>query len=52
LTPLFRGLRVRRGFFWLYDEVLPAKTKVPPADKVFGGLDPADDAQLEAAAGE
>jgi hypothetical protein len=43
LTPLYRGLRVRRGYFWLYDEVLPASAEPPPADMVFGEADPADD---------
>jgi hypothetical protein len=43
LTPLYRGLRVSRGFFWLYDEVLPASAEPPPADMVFGEADPAED---------
>jgi hypothetical protein len=43
LTPLYRGLRVRPAFFWLYDEVLPASAEPPPADKVFGAADPAED---------
>lgn len=43
LTPLYRGLRVRRGFFWLYDEVLPASAVPPPADVVFGEANPAED---------
>lgn len=43
LTPLYRGLRVRRGLFWLYDEVLPGSAEPPPADVVFGEADPAED---------
>jgi hypothetical protein len=43
LTPLYRGFRVRHGFFWLYDEVLPATAEPPPADAVFGEADPAED---------
>lgn len=43
LTPLYRGLRVKRPFFWLYDEVLPASNEAPPPDKVFGEADPAED---------
>lgn len=43
LTPLYRGLRVGRRFFWLYDEVLPASAKPPPEDEVFGEADPAED---------
>ena len=43
LTPLYRGLRVKRKYFWLYDEVLPANAEPPPAHDVFGEADPADD---------
>jgi hypothetical protein len=43
LTPLYRGLRVKRVFFWLYDEVLPASAEAPLPDEVFGDADPAGD---------
>lgn len=43
LTPLYRGLRVKRRYFWLYDEVLPASSEAPPPDEVFGEADPAED---------
>lgn len=43
LTPLYRGLRVKRPFFWLYNEVLPASSEAPPPDKVFGEADPSED---------
>lgn len=43
LTPLYRGLRVKPGWFWLYDEILPASSEAPPPDEVFGEADPDGD---------
>ena len=43
LTPLYRGLRVKRDFFWLYDEVIPASAEPPPAKELLGDADPAED---------
>lgn len=43
LTPLFRGVRVKRGFLWLFDEVQPASSDTPEAEDVFGDADPKDD---------
>lgn len=43
LTPLFRGARVNRKFFWLYDEVLPASAEAPAPEDVFGDAEPGDD---------
>lgn len=43
LTPLYRALRIKRNFWWLYDEVLPASAEAPLADEVFGEADPAED---------
>jgi hypothetical protein len=40
LTPLYRGLRVKRDFWWLYDEVLPADASAPAAVDVFADADP------------
>ena len=44
LTPLYRGLRVKRKWFWFYDEVLPASSEPPPADEFLGDADPSQDA--------
>lgn len=43
LTPLYRGSRVRRNFWWLYDEVLVASAEAPNPDEVFADADPVDD---------
>jgi hypothetical protein len=43
LTPLYRGLRLKKKFFFLYDEILPASSEVPPPNEVFGDLDPDED---------
>lgn len=43
LTPLFRGLRIGRKHFHLYNEVIPASTEVPPAEEVFVDADPEED---------
>ncbi|MCB1638310.1 MAG: hypothetical protein KDI15_05640, partial [Thiothrix sp.] len=43
LTPLYRGVRVRRGFLWLFDEVQPASALTPEAAAVFGDAAPEDD---------
>jgi len=43
LTPLYKALRVRRNFWWLYDEVVPATGEVPDADDLFADADPAED---------
>jgi hypothetical protein len=43
LTPLYRGLRIQPGYFWLYDDLLPASAVPPPAEVLFRDADPADD---------
>ncbi len=43
LTPLYRGARIKRKFFWLYDEVLPASAEAPDPEEVFGAAEPEDD---------
>lgn len=43
LTPLYKALRVRRNFWWLYDEVVPASGEVPNAEDLFADADPAED---------
>ena len=45
LTPLYRGLRVRPKYFWLYDEVLPATAEPPQPDEAFGDANPLEDDQ-------
>ena len=43
LTPFYKALRVRRNFWWLYDEVVPASGEVPDAEDLFAEADPAED---------
>ena len=43
LTPLYRGVRVKSGFLWLFDEVQPASSGTPEADDVFGDAAPDED---------
>ena len=43
LTPLYRGLRVKRKWFRIYDEVLPATSGPPPAEEFLGDADPSED---------
>jgi hypothetical protein len=43
LTPLYRAVRVKRGFWSLYDEVLPASATAPEPNEVFGEADPSED---------
>jgi hypothetical protein len=47
LTPLYRGMRVRRNFWWLYDEVVTATGELPEADEVFADADPEEDSADE-----
>lgn len=44
LTPLYRALRVKRNFWWLYDEVVTASGEAPDPDELFDSADPAADA--------
>lgn len=43
LTPLYRGVRVKKKFLWLFDEVQPASSDTPEADEVFDDAIPDDD---------
>ena len=43
LTPLFRGVRVKRKFLWLFNEVQQASTETPEINEVFGEADPEED---------
>lgn len=43
LTPLYRGVRVKKGFLWLFDEVQTASSDTPEADDVFGYAAPDED---------
>jgi hypothetical protein len=42
LTALYRAIRVRRNFWWLYDEVQPATAAGPDPDEVFEEAAPAE----------
>ena len=43
LTPLYRGVRVTKGFLWLFNEVQPACSDNLNADDVFGEAVPEED---------
>ena len=43
LTPLYRALRVKRNFWWLYDEVVTASGEAPDPEELFDAADPAAD---------
>lgn len=43
LVPLYRALRVKQNFWWLYDEVVTASGESPDPDQLFDGADPAED---------
>jgi hypothetical protein len=43
LTPLYRALRVKRNFWWLYDEVVTASGEAPDPEELFDDADPAVD---------
>jgi len=43
LTPLYRGVRVKRKFLWLFDEVQPASSDTPDALDIFADADPDED---------
>jgi hypothetical protein len=43
LTPLYRGVRVKKKFLWLFDEVQPASSNTPEADEVFDDAVPEED---------
>jgi hypothetical protein len=47
LTPLYRGFRVRRNFWWLYDEVVTATGEVPDAEELFGDAEPESDPEMD-----
>lgn len=48
LTPLYNGMRVKRRFWSLYDQVLPAgETLEAGGDEMFGDLSPSDDLDAE-----
>jgi hypothetical protein len=43
LTPLYRGVRVKKKYLWLFDEVQVASSDTPEIDDVFGGANPNED---------
>lgn len=43
LTPLYRGVRVKQSFWWLYDQVQLASPGQPNPEAVFVDADPEDD---------
>ena len=43
LTVLYRALRVKKKFWWLWDEVLPASAEGPAPEDIFADADPAED---------
>jgi hypothetical protein len=47
LTPLYIGVRVKRKFLWLFDEVQVASAEGPESNDVFGDAIPEDDIIFE-----
>ena len=43
LSPLYRGVRIKKKFLWLFDEVQPASSETPEADEIFEDADPEED---------
>lgn len=43
LTPLYRAIRVKQNFWWLYDEVVTATGTAPDPEELFGDATPDDD---------
>ena len=47
LTPLYRGVRVKKKYLWLFDEVQVASSDTPEIDDVFGGANPNEDSMYD-----
>lgn len=43
LSPLYRAVRVKKKFLWLFDEVQPASSDTPEANQVFDEAVPEED---------